>query len=135
MLKLQVAPLELVLTLHERAIERHQQIDLSSTYPSWYCILIGVGKPLSDSLWNDSFDVGNQLMLKLQVAALELVLALHKRAIKQHQRMYLSTTYHSRYCILIGIGKPLSDSLWNDISRSENKRDPTNYGFFNTKPS
>jgi hypothetical protein len=115
MLKHQVAALELVLALHERAIERHRQIDLSSPYPSKYCIIIGLGKPLSDSLWNDSFDLGNRLMLKLQVAALiELVLALHERAIEQHRRMYLSTTYLSRYCILIGLEKPLSDSLWND---------------------
>ena len=59
-----------------RAIERHQRINLSSPYPSRYCILIGLEKPLSDSLWNDSFDLGNRLMLKLQVAVLELVLAL-----------------------------------------------------------
>ena len=54
-------------------------------------------------------------MLKLQVAALiELVLALHERAIERHRRMYLSTTYPSRYCILIGLEIPLSDSVWND---------------------
>jgi hypothetical protein len=98
MLKLQVAALEFVLAIHERAIERDRQIDLSSPYPSRYCIIIGLEKPLSDSLWNDSFDLGNRLMLKLQVAALELVLALHERAIEQHQRMYLSTT-----CIHQGI--------------------------------
>jgi hypothetical protein len=58
---------------------------LSSTYPSSYCITIGLEQPLSDSLWNDIFDLGNRLMLKLQVAALiELVLALHERAIEQH---------------------------------------------------
>ena len=85
MLKLQVAALDLVLALHERAIERHRhRHDISSPYPSKYCILIGLGKPLSDSLWNDSFDLGNRLMVKVQVAALELVLALHERAIEQH---------------------------------------------------
>jgi hypothetical protein len=89
---------------------------LSSTYPSRYCIIIGLEKPLSDSLWNDNFDLGNQLMLRLQVAALELVLALHERASERHRhrRMYLSMTYPSRYCIIIGLEKPLSDSLWND---------------------
>jgi hypothetical protein len=84
MLKLQVAVLDLVLALHERAIERHRQIDLSSPYPSKYCIIIGLETPLSNSLWNDSFDLGNRLMVKLQVAALELVLALHERAIERH---------------------------------------------------
>jgi hypothetical protein len=113
MLKLQVAALELVLALHERAIERHRQIDLSSPYPSKYCIIIGLKKPLRDSLWNDSFDLGNRLMLKLQVAALiELVLALNERAIEQHQRMYLSTTYPPRYCIIIGLENPLSDIVF-----------------------
>jgi hypothetical protein len=53
-------------------------------------------------------------MLKLQVAALDLVLALHVEEIERHRRMYLLSTYPSRYCILIGLEKPLSDSLWND---------------------
>jgi len=56
-------------------------------------------------------------MLKLQVAPIDLVLgslALHVKEIDQHQRMYLSSTYPSSYCIIIGLEKPLSDSLWND---------------------
>jgi hypothetical protein len=114
MLKLQVAPLDLVLALHVKEIERHRRIYLSSTYPSSYCILVGLEKPLSDSLWNDSFDFGNRLMLKLQVAPLELLLALHVEEIERHRRMYRSSTYPSRYCILIGLEKPLSDSLWNE---------------------
>jgi hypothetical protein len=38
-----------------------------------------------------------------------------RKEIDRHQRMYLSSTYPSRYYILIaGLEKPLSDSLWND---------------------
>ena len=76
--------------------------------------MIGLEKTLSDNLLNDSFDLGNWLMLKLQVAALDLVLVLHVKEIERHRRMYLSSTYPSRYCILIGLEKPLSDRLWND---------------------
>jgi len=54
------------------------------------------------------------MTLKLQVDALDLVLALHVEEIERHQRIALSSTYPTRYCILIGLEKPLSDSLWND---------------------
>jgi hypothetical protein len=119
MLKLQVAALiELVLALHERAIEQHQWIDLSSPYPSKYCILIGVGKSLSDSLWNDSFDLGNWLMLKLQIAALELVLALHERAIEQHQQINLVLRLNGFSAWLVVYLKSSLSSIkqecWND---------------------
>jgi len=51
------------------------------TYPSRYCILIGVEKPLSYSFWNNSFNLENHfLMLKLQVAAIDLVLRESNRA-------------------------------------------------------
>ena len=56
-LKHQLPPQELVLALHEGVIKRHQRIALSSTNPSSYCILIGLEKPLSDSLWNESLDL------------------------------------------------------------------------------
>jgi hypothetical protein len=114
-LKIQVDALDLVLALHVEEIERHRRMCLSSTYPTRYCILIGLEKPLSDSLWIDSFDLGNnRLMLKLQVAVLDLVLALHVEEIERHRRMCPSSTYPTRYCILIGLEKPLSDGLWND---------------------
>jgi hypothetical protein len=58
MLKLQVAPLDLVLALHVKEIERHRRIYLSSTYPSSYCVLIGLEKPLTDSLWNENLALG-----------------------------------------------------------------------------
>jgi hypothetical protein len=43
--------------LHVEEIERYKLIALSPTYPSRYCILIGLEKPLSDSLWNDNLDL------------------------------------------------------------------------------
>jgi hypothetical protein len=43
--------------LHVKEIERYKRIALSSTYPSSYCILIGLEKPLSDSLWNANLDL------------------------------------------------------------------------------
>jgi hypothetical protein len=43
--------------LHVEEIERYERMALSPTYPSSYCILIGLEKPLSDSLWNDNLDL------------------------------------------------------------------------------
>ena len=43
--------------MHVEEIERYKRIALSPTYPSSYCILIGLEKPLSDSLWNESLDL------------------------------------------------------------------------------
>ena len=59
-LKLKFAPLDLVLALHKEEIERHQHIDLSfSTYPSSYCIFLGLENPMSDSPWNENFALGD----------------------------------------------------------------------------